>query len=377
MKERTWLRIIISLGVLGVLSLSTFYLIPFVFIKLISLDSIRSFLFGNDPKDLANLSNSEVIGALGTVGDWFGGTTMPLLTFLSYVAVIIALIMQREELGLQRKELRETRDVFIIQRFETTFFNMITLHNDIVQSIKIETIQSSKEAQIEIYTGRACFEFLYNKLNFPLTQGFRLSAIIEGYNAFFEEYQDMVGHYFRNLYRTTKFIHENENLTMEEKKNYIGILRAQLSTYELLLIFYNGLSDFGSEKFLPLIKKYDLLDNMNETLLKGLNDLDQRVLYNFEEEKLSLLTVQLHSLYDDFQQIGEDYEGIEEVKNMLTELLGGFNDLDSKIYLTSKILLKIKVARDSTGLHKFFDQLASYLKNYLEQLREEMNNQNE
>ncbi|MDC0764204.1 putative phage abortive infection protein [Brevibacillus sp. AG] len=375
MKERTWLKIIISLGVLGILSLSTFYLIPFVFIKLISLDSIRSFLFGNDPKVLANLSNSDVIGALGTVGDWFGGTTMPLLTFLSYVAVIIALIMQREELGLQRKELRETRDVFIIQRFETTFFNMITLHNDIVQNIKFETVQSGKEAQIEIYTGRAAFEFLYNKLDIPLTQGPRLSSIIEGYNDFFEEYQDMVGHYFRNLYRITKFIHENDNLSMTEKKNYIGILRAQLSTYELLLIFYNGLSDFGSEKFLPLIKKYDLLDNMNETLLKGLNGQDRPVFYNFEPERLYLLNVQFKSLIVDMYLLEEDYERLNEVTKLITELLIR-KSLETRVPLISIILKKIDNAKDDTGINKSLDLLAAYLVNYLDQLLFELEKEN-
>jgi hypothetical protein len=52
---------------------------------MIPLDSIRSFFLGDDPQVLNGKSNSDIIGTLGTVGDWFGGTTMPLFTFLSYL----------------------------------------------------------------------------------------------------------------------------------------------------------------------------------------------------------------------------------------------------------------------------------------------------
>ncbi|MGR0289761.1 putative phage abortive infection protein [Bacillus subtilis subsp. subtilis] len=46
-----------------------------------------------------------------------------------------------------------------------------------------------------------------------------------------------------------------------KKKNYIGILKAQLSTGELLLIFYNALSERG-EKFKELILDYDFFDDL-------------------------------------------------------------------------------------------------------------------
>ena len=42
---------------------------------------------------------------------------------------------------------------------------------------------------------------------------------------------------------------------------YTSITRSQLSDYELLLLFYNGLSEMG-EKFKPLIEEYALLKNL-------------------------------------------------------------------------------------------------------------------
>ena len=44
------------------------------------------------------------------------------------------------------------------------------------------------------------------------------------------------------------------------------MVRAQLSKYELLLLYYNCLSDVG-EKFRPLVERYDLLKMVNTTEL--------------------------------------------------------------------------------------------------------------
>lgn len=68
------------------------------------------------------------------------------------------------------------------------------------------------------------------------------------------------------LLHIVKFIDRDKQLSMEDKKHYASLLRAQLSTFELLLIFYNAMSTYGIKKFKPLIDKYDLLQNMNITL---------------------------------------------------------------------------------------------------------------
>jgi hypothetical protein len=74
------------------------------------------------------------------------------------------------------------------------------------------------------------------------------------------------------MYRIVKFINESEN-SEAEKSNYVGILKAQLSSYELVLLLYNGLSDHG-EKFYKLIRQYNLLDNINIDLLPAKGDIE-------------------------------------------------------------------------------------------------------
>src|SRR5690606_31793689 len=78
----------------------------------------------------------------GLFGDQFGGINA-LFTGLAFAGLIITIILQSQELRLQRQELRETRNEFIqqnetlkLQRFENTFFNLLDVHNKIVDNLK-------------------------------------------------------------------------------------------------------------------------------------------------------------------------------------------------------------------------------------------------
>ena len=76
-----------------------------------------------------------------------------------------------------------------------------------------------------------------------------------------------LGHYFRHLYQTVKFISEqNEELFSEEKKcEYAKTLRAQLSDYEQLILFYNINSTLGNAWVNPkhnFIRRFRMIKNM-------------------------------------------------------------------------------------------------------------------
>ena len=53
---------------------------------------------------------------------------------------------------------------------------------------------------------------------------------------------------------------------INEKYEYVATLRAMLSRYELVWLYYNGLS-YGSKKFKPLIERYAMLNNLRKELL--------------------------------------------------------------------------------------------------------------
>ena len=74
----------------------------------------------------------------GMVGDFVGGIVGTLWSLTGVILFFLALRLQSKELSLQIKEMRETRNVFHIQQFESTFFNLIKTHNEIRDSIKID-----------------------------------------------------------------------------------------------------------------------------------------------------------------------------------------------------------------------------------------------
>ncbi|MDN3365411.1 putative phage abortive infection protein [Priestia megaterium] len=218
----------------------------------------------------------------GPFGDFFAGSTVPILTLISSIGVILTLRMQQEQLELQRIELRnsveEMKDTKLeikeqgktmsLQRFENTFFNMLTLHNSIVQSLDVFSDgHDIKNRQVFMYIAGQLRGELYSLIgNYKLKEDEPdFKKITATYASIYETYESHLGHYFRNLYRIVKFVHESQ-LSYDEKRNYIGIIRAQLSSSELVLLLYNGLSELG-ENFLPLMKEYNLLDNLNEDLL--------------------------------------------------------------------------------------------------------------
>lgn len=56
-------------------------------------------------------------------------------------------------------------------------------------------------------------------------------------------------------------------MTLSKRYEYASIVRATLSQYELVLLFYNCLSSNGKEKFKPLIERYAIFNNLRVELL--------------------------------------------------------------------------------------------------------------
>jgi len=225
----------------------------------------------------------------GTFGDMFGAVNA-LFSGLAFVGVIFAILLQSNELKLQRKELKFTRNelegqklqleaqnsTLKKQNFENTFFELLRLHNEITNSIDLV----AKDGKIT--KGRDCFKVFHNRFkeiwgrNITQHKGdSEIERINNTYLAFYNEHQSEIGHYFRSLYNIIKFI---ENSVVDDKRLYTNLVRAQLSSYELTLLFYNTISDMGREKFMPLIVKYSLLKTLPRDEL--LNPPDHISLYD-------------------------------------------------------------------------------------------------
>ncbi len=201
-----------------------------------------------------------------------------LFSGLAFWGVIYAILLQRNELALQRKELELTRQelrgqkeqlesqniTLKQQRFENTFFSLVNLFNSIVASMEVKT--DTGTSRPVTFKGRECFIPLYNDLQREYSgqenqtpNGTPLQLCVTAYDRFADYRQEAVGHYFRAFYNIVKFI---EKSPIEDKQTYINILRAQLSSSELYLLYYNCLSKYGSKKFKPYVEQFGLLENM-------------------------------------------------------------------------------------------------------------------
>lgn len=203
----------------------------------------------------------------GEFGDYIGGVLNPIFGFLGLIALLLTIALQAKELKLSRKELRNSSNALkaqngtlIIQNFESSFFQMLRLHNDIVNSIDFVNISTTITT-----SGRDCFPVMVDRLKGYLKSFQNNRQIVEKYyEDFYKQHQGELGHYFRYLYNIFKFI---DNSNIENKKFYSNLVRAQLSNHELVILFYNCFSKYGNNKFLPLAKKYSLFKNMPTSIL--------------------------------------------------------------------------------------------------------------
>lgn len=241
----------------------------------------------------------------GTFGDMFGSINA-LFSGLALAGIILTILMQRQELQLQRDELKETRNEFItqnetlkVQRFENTFFNLLNLHHQIVNSIdysyyktkektrgmgglRFGEVKPEDKERVEI-KGRDFFKHHFDGLSGVIKE--TPEKYEELYLKYYHVLQTDLGHYFRNLYRIIKFVDQtdfsyqkdaiDDKQQFQLKYQYTSMIRAQLSDYELLWIFYNGICEYGEEKFKPLIEKYSLLKNIPDSSLPVIEHKDE------------------------------------------------------------------------------------------------------
>ena len=243
----------------------------------------------------------------GTFGDMFGAVNA-LFSGLAFAGLIVTLLYQKEELKLQREELKETRNELNAQklefqeqnktmkrqRFENTFFNMLSLQQEIIANLSYEYYASPnirphnipeeifyKGAPKGQLHGRETFEGIYKHAIIEYNGARHADGIIKilkqnGYIAYpVISVTTRFDHYFRHLYHIYKFVDTSDLIEDSERYDYACIIRSQLSDYELVMMFYNCLTANGRDKFKPLIEKYAVFNNLRLELLAKVNDKEE------------------------------------------------------------------------------------------------------
>lgn len=264
------LLIILTIVFIGIGILSC----AFSFIQAIPKDESRSLI--------DNLSNANY----SNLTDGFVGLSWS----------IIGVLLLCLTLYYQRTDFKDSERTNNKQRFETTFFNMLSMLIQIRNSI---TCKSLDEKQLEGYAYLSnCVSELQSyytqllDLNDELKEiENKISAntiintvelellkdeVMTLYESFYKINHASLGHYFRYIYHMVEFVLK-ERSEEHDAEVYLGIIQAQLSDNELSLLFYNCLSRYAQKKdtkeprFYNNLDKYGFLENVDSDSLLSRN----------------------------------------------------------------------------------------------------------
>ncbi|WBX76237.1 hypothetical protein PG911_16665 [Tenacibaculum ovolyticum] len=185
-------------------------------------------------------------------GDFIGGVVGTIFS-------LSGILLLFKTLNLQRKELTESRNVFIKQQFDNTFFELLKLHKTNLSQFEDYDLLRNKLTGVEYlnYERDKLQNNFINKKN--INKNRKLG--IENFELTYSQKGHNFSMYFRTLYRIYCHIIESD-ITEKDKVNYSKILRAQISEPELFFIRYNAMSESGTNSR-EYINRYNLLKQLS------------------------------------------------------------------------------------------------------------------
>ena len=216
-------------------------------------------LFTKLPIFVADFSNT------GQIGDTIGGIIGPFVAIIASCLTFLAFWVQYKANEQQRNDIA-------LERFENTLFQLMQRQESLINNLHYSPKDGADNLYGDNFTGRHVFDILYCKKAYFYDINnhiYGLKAAIEqnGIKAYEADVEiRRLDHYFRHLYRIFKYIDETAVIDSSGKYKYANIVQSGLSQYELVFLFYNGLSK-GQDEFKKLIEKYALLKNLDFDML--------------------------------------------------------------------------------------------------------------
>lgn len=211
--------------------------------------------------------------SLGQFGDSWGFVTS-VSSVAAFIGVAYSVKLQAASLRQLKNDSKSNNLMMIRQQVEGNFFQMLNLLQSLINDMDIQGV--GKDGVAFERNGRDVFIYLYKKFksNRITARRFYIEPLELNqmdyeklkkfmgncFDEFYKDRQQDLAHYFRVLYNTYKFI-DSANINKEDKKILANILRAQLSNYELLMLFYNCFGKHGA-KFKDIAIKYEIFDNL-------------------------------------------------------------------------------------------------------------------
>lgn len=254
-------KYIIKIAIVAVVVVLFFY-----FYQFSSYDLSKDLCINTTGDDAECLSKDAA--RWGTFGDFFGGTLNPILSFLALIIVLKTYLSQQEELKETRKILKEQSETQKRQQFDNTFFELLKLHNQILEDFKKKDLRAVFDYVKKDSSDSSC-----DSVDYPSLCNAKREMEVKNY---------VHGHYFRSLYQLLKFIalnsdggisqdflHEHiaNNAVGTNEKIYSNIVRALLPSDILKLLIVNCYCKENDEEnywtYKLLIERYAIFEHVS------------------------------------------------------------------------------------------------------------------
>lgn len=247
-----------------------------VYLIVLTLKDSHTWLFASlDTFFFSQMSNNFGDFVSGTIGILFTLTA----TFFLFVTM-----------AEQRKQTYEARLDNARSRYESTYFNMLAMLDDVIKSVdanlkefkpnQIESINAYYRLIKEMYatskTANTEMLELLQELSINDSCSIRIQRLREGTASIFEqivkEIDCNVSYFYRYIYNAIMYIEEIDVINEAKKKQYLNILKAQLSDEALALLMYDAISKFaqnkeGFNKFQDVLDRLNFFEDIQESVL--------------------------------------------------------------------------------------------------------------
>ncbi|MBQ6881228.1 MAG: putative phage abortive infection protein [Alistipes sp.] len=207
---------------------------------------------------------------LGTYGDFVGGV-------LGTIFGVISVLLMFKTFDHQRIATADNQTQLEIERFHDLFFELLRLYQSQVSDLcgVYRTFEKSKKDNLTEDENTEVYEYSYNNKDFFDFEKEKLQRVftpkksfeqnqaeaLKTYMFFYIKNKDKIGAYYRTLYRIYDLIDNAKTIPEGIKKDYLKIIRAQLTETELFFLRYNALTYYG-HKFIKYINEYNILKHL-------------------------------------------------------------------------------------------------------------------
>lgn len=193
---------------------------------------------------------------LGTFGDFIGGVLGTLLAMVSIILLI-------RTFNQQRYATNDSIKLTENQRFNNLFFELLRLYQDEIRRLRVDNNNCTND--ILATSGKDFFDYYMQKLQNDFAQQTTFDQsqdeALKVYMDFYIQYRTKLSIYYRTLYRIYDLLDNATTIEETSKKNYLKIIRAQLTESELFFLRYNAMGFYGA-KFTTYINRYNVLKHL-------------------------------------------------------------------------------------------------------------------